>query len=100
MERFLPLDPSARRVLTFSFSKDLSAGDTIAAATVDVSLASGTDETPAALKVGDAAVVGTDVLHMAAGRPDGNAYVLKCLATTSNGEILALSAVITMQEGA
>ncbi|ANQ83686.1 hypothetical protein dqs_0610 [Azoarcus olearius] len=100
MERFRPLDPAARRVLTWSFAEDLNPGESLSGATISITTLAGEDSDPEAVKVGDLVVQGHLVLQMAAGRPDGNAYVLKCLATTTAGEILALSAVLTMQEGA
>lgn len=101
MERFAaPFDPQARRTLTFGFFKDLKPTDTIVSASMSVSLVSGDDPSPAELLVGAPAIVGPDVLHFAAGRADRNAYVIKCLATTAAGEVLTLSAVITMREGA
>lgn len=100
MERFPALDPQARRTLTFAFIKDLSPTDTIVSATVNPTLAAGTDATPGDVLVGLPVVHAGQVLQMAAGRAAGNAYVLKCLATTASGEVLTLSAAITMTEGA
>ncbi len=100
MDRFPPLDPQARRVLAFSFLKDLSPGDSIVSATVNPTLASGADSSPGGVLVGSPVTQGTLVMQMATGREAGNAYVLKCLATTAGGEVLTLSAAITMVEGA
>lgn len=100
MQRFPALDPAARRVLAFSFAPDLALGDTIASASVVPVLAAGMDATPADVLVGQAVVNGDRVLQMASGRDHGNAYTLKCIASTAGGEILTLSAVVTMREGA
>lgn len=100
MRRFPQLDPAARRVLAFNFAPDLAAGDTLASATVAPTLQAGEDATPAQILVGLPAIDGARVLQMAAGRADGNAYTLKCIASTTSGEILTLTAVITMNEGA
>lgn len=100
MRRFPQLDPAARRVLAFNFAPDLADGDTVASATVTPTLQAGEDATPAQILVGLPAIDGARVLQMAAGRADGNAYTLKCIASTAAGEILTLTAVITMNEGA
>ena len=100
MRRFPPLDPAARRVLAFNFSPDLAAGDTLAAASVLPALQAGEDVTPQAILVGLPVIQGARVLQLATGRADDNAYTLKCIASTSAGEVLTLTAVITMQEGA
>ena len=100
MRRFPPLDPAARRVLAFNFTADLAPGDTLSGATVTAALQAGSDETPAQIIVGLPAIDGARVLQLATGRADDNAYTLKCIASTTAGEVLTLTAVITMQEGA
>lgn len=100
MRRFPQLDPAARRVLAFNFTADLASGDTLASATVVAALQAGSDDNPAQILVGLPAIEGARVLQLAAGRAHGNAYTLKCIASTTAGEVLTLTAVITMQEGA
>lgn len=101
MRRFPPLDPAARRVLAFNFAPDLAPGDSIASASIaPPAVQAGIDATPAALLVGSPVIQGARVLQLAGGRAGGNAYTLKCFAETSGGEILTLTAVITMHEGA
>lgn len=100
MRRFPQLDPAARRVLAFNFAADLAPGDSLSSATVAPTLQAGTDATPADLLVGQPVIEGARVLQLAAGRADGNAYTLKCITSTTGGEILTLTAVITIIEGA
>lgn len=100
MRRFPQLDPAARRVLAFNFGADIAPGDSLSSTTVTPTLQAGTDATPAELLIGQPVIQGARVLQMAAGRDHGNAYTLKCIASTTGGEILTLSAVITILEGA
>ena len=100
MRRFPQLDPAARRVLAFNLAADLAPGDSLSSAIVVPTLQAGTDATPAELLVGQPVIQGVRVLQLANGRADGNAYTLKCIASTAAGEILTLTAVITMHEGA
>ena len=71
-------------VITFDFAKELAIGETLGAPTVTVSVLSGVDADPAALKNGAAVVSGTGVLQPVVALLPGVDYELVCLCPTSN----------------
>lgn len=79
-------------ILTVDFAKELATGETIIAAEWDVSVVSGTDATPNAMKSGAVSIAGTKVSQTIFGGISGVTYRQKAKATTSAGQILVVSA--------
>ena len=73
--------------ITFPFGAWVGAGQTISLAEVTVSVASGADGTPEAMRVGAAQVQGSSVLQAVMGRVVGVDYKLRCKATRSDGKV-------------
>lgn len=87
---FDPLHEDEIRVLEFPFGGALLLGETIASATITVTVYSGTDGTPQLLKSGSLTISGTSVLQNFSGNGGelGVTYNLVCVATTSAGRQL------------
>lgn len=87
---FDPLHIGEIKQLEFPFSGALLLGETISSATITVSVYSGTDSNPSALKSGSLTISGTSVLQnfTGSGGELGVVYNLLCTATTSAGRQL------------
>lgn len=83
-----PLDPAERKRARFRFGRQMAAGETIQSATVTPALLTGTDATPGAVLDGAHTISGTDVFQWLRGRPSDAEYLIRCVVTTSAGQIL------------
>jgi flagellar biosynthesis protein FliR len=83
-------------VETFDFISRLGVSETISAQTVTASVYSGVDANPSALVSGSASASGTVVSQAITGGVTGVTYVLLCTITTSAGQTLQLSALLTI----
>lgn len=83
-----PKDVAETKVVEFDFSDELGAGESIVSvATVEVSVITGTDASPNALRSGTAIVSGTSVLQRITGGVAGCTYHLRCVATANTGTV-------------
>lgn len=73
--------------ITFPFGAWVGPGQTIALADVTVTVASGADGTPEAMRVGAPQVQGSSVLQEVVGRVVGVDYKLRCKVTRSDGKV-------------
>lgn len=95
IHRFSEKRPAEAVTITFKFARELPAGSTIApGAAVGVTVRKGTDATPQAMLAGSPSVSGTDVLARIMGGLAGVEYLLTCTATTSDGDVLVLEALL------
>jgi len=78
--------PSEAKLVTFDFTTEAVAGNTLSGPTVAKALISGSDPGAASLTVGSAAAVGLQVQALVSGGVDGCVYQLTCTADASNGE--------------
>jgi len=88
--------------LTFDYSSDLGAGETITSTAVSCSVWSGTDPSPTSLVSGSATISGSLVLQLITGGLAGVIYFVRCLATTNAGQVLPKGgylAVLATQPG-
>jgi len=74
--------------VTFSFSFDLAAGETLSSASIAATVYSGTDATPSAILSGAPAISGGQVTQLIIDGAEGVTYLLTCTATTSAAETL------------
>lgn len=91
-------EPGERIPVAFLFAADAAAGDVLngAAVTVD-GLAAGTDPTPNAILDGVPAISGLTAVQWVHNGVDGASYRLKCVATTAEGRVLILRAVLPVR---
>jgi hypothetical protein len=98
MKTFDDKDSAEKVVLTFDFSADLDVGETLNGAIgVTVSVARGSDATPANILNGAAAydITSTKVLQGVQGGSAGCGYLIKVVAPTTNvKKVLALSGLL------
>jgi hypothetical protein len=86
MELFDPKDPTEIIPLTFDFSVELAAAQTIQGTpTVAVTVYSGTDASPGAILSGAATVLGARVRQNVQGGLVDVQYLIKVTATTNTG---------------
>jgi len=97
--RTLPAkDPDERVLLQFDFGADMPAADTVASALVAVeAVVAGADATPAALLDGSPAASGQGVLQWVEAGEEAASYRLLCTATTAQGRVLVLRAVLPVR---
>jgi hypothetical protein len=98
VQRFAPLHPDAKDVLTFDFSAGLLDGETLVGPPVlSVKMRLGADTSPASLFNGTSQIDATSMLVLVPvqGRVEGAEYELECqCATTNTKKYFALSAVL------
>ena len=76
------------RTVTFDFTSDLAAGETISTETVTASVYSGVDASPSAVISGSASASGAVVSQKVTGGVVGVMYELLCSITTSASQTL------------
>lgn len=91
-------DPSEIIPVTFGFSKVLTDDDTIATATVGVTVSKGSDSNPDAIKLGAAEIVGQTVTQLIQSGTDAVTYKLKCTIVTGAGHQYVLGAHLPVVE--
>lgn len=89
--------PSEAKLVTFDFTTEAVAGNTLSGPTVAKALISGNDPGAASLTVGSAVAVGLQVQALVSGGVDGADYQLTCTATASNGEVHQILAVLAVR---
>lgn len=77
--------------ITFDFTSQLAAGETISSQTVSATVYSGIDSSPSAIISGSASVSGAVVTQAITAGVLGVTYELKCQVTTSAGQTLQLT---------
>jgi len=97
--RTLPIkDPDERVLLEFDFAPDLPAADTVSTALVAVeAVVAGEDASPSAVLDGSPAASGQGVLQWIEAGEEGASYRLLCTATTAQGRVLVLRAVLPVR---
>ncbi len=80
--------------VTFDFSPEIAAGETIVAQAVSVALEYGADLSPSALLSGSASVSGSAVVQRIGGGLAESVYRLRCLAMLSSGRGLTIIALL------
>ena len=84
-----PKTPSEKILYGFNLNKILGSGETISAATVSISVASGTDPDTAAMLEGSPIVDFAPIVrHLVRNGVSGNTYTLQVAVTTSRGQRL------------
>ena len=83
-----PLYAGVTALITFDFTSDLAAAETISTKTVTAAVYSGTDATPSAVISGSATSSGAIVTQKVIGQTAGVIYELLCEITTSLGQTL------------
>jgi hypothetical protein len=94
--------PDETKLLTFDYSSDLGAGETISSTAVSCVVWSGTDASPSSMISGSATTSGALVTQLFAGGLAGMIYLVRVLATTSLGQVLPKAgylAVVAAQPG-
>lgn len=89
-----PKSPSETRTVTFEFLSLLAAGETVSSATVTVTVWSGTDASPSAIKSGTATASGTKVTQAFTAGVEGVIYLINVAATTSLSQVVVLQALL------
>lgn len=82
---FPPIDPDEIKTAEFDFSSEVPSGTTISGAVVACTTISGSDATPEGVLLGVAQVSGLVVLQRIRGKVDGVLYVIRAVATDSDG---------------
>lgn len=90
-------DPAERKLVVFDFANQLEPGIAIASTTVQVTLASGVDATPAALLDGAATIANDRVLQRVVGGANEALYQLRCLATDASGLVHLVSTLLPVR---
>lgn len=88
--QFSDADPDESDRFSFDFRKRLVPGETISAATFNLSVISGVDATPATRLVGVATIDGTRVNQRVASLIAGVVYKLEAIVLTSAGDTKSL----------
>lgn len=95
-------DKDSREIITVArgFAKLLSAGETLSAGTavVTVSVKSGTDPNPNAMKSGSPSIVGSDVLQKIISGIDGNDYIITFEVQTSLGHKYVEAVILPVRD--
>jgi hypothetical protein len=92
-----PIEPSETLSVYFDYSNVLATGETITSAAMTCTVESGTDATPSARLISSPTVVtspksgtATAAVKQSVGTcVNGVVYMLRCLATTSGGQVLS-----------
>lgn len=79
--------PTEAKLVTFDFTTEAVADNTLSSPTVAKALISGDDPAAVGLTVGAAVAVGLQAQALVSGGVDGAVYRLTCTATASNGEV-------------
>lgn len=95
VEVLTPKDTGETDTLWFDYSAELADGETLVSAVITVSVLSGTDASPSSLLFGSPTVSGGYILQSITGGVRNVNYLIRCLASTSAGRILA--AVASME---
>jgi len=93
-----PLTEDVER--TFDFTSILEEGEELAAATVEVSVFSGTDASPSAILAGDPVVDSPRVTQAFQAGVLGTTYTVLCFAGTCNDQLHSLAAYLSVLKGA
>lgn len=88
------MDVDEADTITFPFEGWVLPGQTIMSATMTVEVLAGADGTPAALLVGSAQIVGTNVLQDVVARGAGVTYKLRCTARISATKVRTSAALL------
>lgn len=91
-----PKSASSTQSVTFDFTSDLAASETISTKTVAATVYSGTDGTPSAIISGSASSSGAVVTQVITAGTLGVIYQLLCTITTSAGQTLVKSAFLAV----
>ena len=78
--------PTEQKLVTFDYTTEAVAGNTLSSPGVAKALISGADPGAAGLTVGAAVVVGLQAQALVSGGVDGAVYQLTCTVDASNGE--------------
>lgn len=87
-------DPGEKFYISFDFTAELDAGETIVSVAITNEVIGGVDATPAAMLSGSATIQAGAVLQIIMGGKASCTYAPKCMATTSSGRILARAALL------
>ena len=87
-------------VRTFDFTSLLAEGESLAAASLEVSVFSGTDSSPEDILSGVATVSSPRVEQEFTGGVLGTVYSVLCVAGTCNDQVYSLAAYLAVVEGA
>ena len=95
-----PKDPDSVEFFKFDYIHDnrFETGETITSASISVTVVRGKDPNADNLLSGAVAISGLTVSQLIVGGVVGVVYALKCLATTSNSQILDCSGEVEIQD--
>lgn len=79
--------PTEQKFVTFDFTTEAVAGNTLSGPSVAKALLSGADPGAASMTIGSVVAVGLQVQALVSGGVDGAVYQLICTTTASNGEV-------------
>jgi hypothetical protein len=82
--------------VSFNFLSRLAVSETLSTATVTASVYSGVDASPSAIVSGSASISGSTVTQLVTAGTSGVTYVLLCTVTTSTGQTLQQSALLSV----
>lgn len=85
-------DPGEKFWISFDYTNELDAGETIISTVISNETIGGVDASPAGMLSGSATIQPGAVLQIIMDGKAGCTYAPKCLATTSAGRILARAA--------
>lgn len=94
---FDPKVPAAREFFSFDFRWQLAVAETISSAVWTVTVLSGTDAAPSAMKSGNPVIAGSKVSHLIIGGIAGVKYCMECKAATNAGQEIVISDTVTVQ---
>ena len=97
MSRMDVKDPAEKKLVVFSFANQIEPGASIANASVQVLMATGSDPNPAAMLDGAPVINGAEVMQRIQGGISGTDYSLRCLATDSAGLVHLVSAKLPVK---
>ena len=101
MKEFSPKAPSERVPITFDFSEQLAATETIIGTPVlTVRAVRALDLTPSALLSGSPSIVGGIVQHLVTGGVLGELYEIRCEVETSLNQVLRLVGIQPVRDPA
>lgn len=91
-------DPQEAFACAFDFALELIEGETLTGTpSVAVAVVDGTDASPNSIKSGAPVIEGGRVLQRLVGGVAGVTYSLTCIASTSEGNILARAAILPVE---